>query len=254
MKESGNHVVITGGTSGIGLALAEVLCASKNEVLITGRREKRLAEASGRIPGLRTFACDLSSAEGRRALHDHVRDGFPAVNILINNAGIQRNIDFRNGPADLDSGENEIRINLEAPIYLTALFVPLLKGKENACVVNVSSGLGFVPMVATPVYCATKAAMHSFSVTLRVQLSALGIKVHEVIPPAVDTELNPQGRAGRPRGSFGMIDAREYAASVVKGLRNDEIEIGFGYTQDMMKASKAELDQRFRMMNRITSP
>jgi uncharacterized oxidoreductase len=252
MKESGNHVVITGGTSGIGLALAEALCAAKNEVLITGRREKRLAEASGRIPGLRTFACDLSGAEGRRALHDHVRDSFPRVNVLINNAGIQRNVDFRNGPADLESGENEIRINLEAPIFLTALFVPLLKGKENACVINVSSGLGFVPMVATPVYCATKAAMHSFSVTLRVQLAALGIKVLEVIPPAVDTELNPQGRAGRPRGSLGLIDAHEYAASVVKGLLDDVPEIGYGYTQDMMNATRADLDKRFKMMNRIT--
>jgi uncharacterized oxidoreductase len=252
MKESGNHVVITGGTSGIGLALAEALCAAKNEVLITGRREKRLAEASGRIPGLRTFACDLSAAEGRRALSHHVRESFPDVNVLVNNAGIQRNVDFRNGPADLESGENEIRINLEAPIFLTALFVPLLKGKENACVVNVSSGLGFVPMVATPVYCATKAAMHSFSMTLRVQLAALGIQVLEVIPPAVETELNPQGRAGRPRGTLGLVDVHEYAASVVKGLQDDVTEIGYGYTQDMMNASRADLDKRFRMMNRIS--
>jgi uncharacterized oxidoreductase len=252
MKESGNHVVITGGTSGIGSALAEALCAAKNEVLICGRREKRLAEASGRISGLRTFACDLSKSEGRRALYDRVRESFPDVNVLINNAGIQRNVDFRNGPADLDSGENEIRINLEAPVFLTALFVPLLKGKENAYIVNVSSGLGFVPMAATPVYCATKAAIHSFSMTLRVQLAALGIKVLEVIPPAVETELNPQGRAGRPRGAQGLVDVHEYVASVVKGLRDDVAEIGYGYTQDMMNASRADLDKRFQMMNRTT--
>jgi uncharacterized oxidoreductase len=252
MKASGNHIVITGGTSGIGLALAEALCAAKNEVLITGRREKRLADAAGRIPGLRTFACDLSGTEGRRALRDHVSARFPGVNVLINNAGIQRNVDFRNGPSDLESGENEIRINLEAPIFLTALFVPLLKGKDSACVVNVSSGLGFVPMVTTPVYCATKAAMHSFSMTLRVQLAELGIKVHEVIPPAVDTELNPQGRAGRPRGSLGLVDVHEYAASVAKSLLGDFPEIGYGYTLDTMNASRADLDTRFRMMNRIT--
>ena len=174
------------------------------------------------------------------------------MNVLINNAGIQRNVDFRNGAADLESGENEVRINLEAPIFLTALFVPLLKGKENACIVNVSSGLGFVPLVATPVYCATKAAMHSFSVTLRVQLAELGIRVVEVIPPAVETELNPQGRAGRPRGSLGLVDVHEYAASVVKGLLGDVPEIGYGYTQDTMNASRAELDKRFRMMNRIS--
>lgn len=252
MKESGNHVVITGGTSGIGLALAEAMCAAKNEVLICGRRENRLAEARGRIPGLCTFACDLSVAEGRRALHDRVRESFPNVNVLINNAGIQRNVDFRNGPEDLESGENEIRINLEAPVFLTALFVPLLKGKENAYVVNVSSGLGFVPMAATSVYCATKAAIHSFSMTLRVQLAGLGIKVLEVIPPAVETELNPQGCAGRPRGALGLVDAHEYVASVLKGLRDDVLEIGYGYTQDMMNASRAELDKRFQMMNRIT--
>jgi len=252
MKESGNRVVITGGTSGIGLALAEAMCAAKNEVLICGRRENRLAEAQSRIPGLRTFVCDLSVAEGRRALHEFVRESFPGVNVLINNAGIQRNVDFRNGPADLESGENEIRINLEAPVFLTALFVPLLQGKENAYIVNVSSGLGFVPMAATPVYCATKAAIHSFSMTLRVQLVTLGIKVLEVIPPAVESELNPQGRAGRPRGALGLVDVHEYAASVLKGLRDDVPEIGYGYTQDMMNASRAELDTRFRMMNRIT--
>ncbi|MGO9308075.1 MAG: SDR family oxidoreductase [Spirochaetia bacterium] len=252
MKESGNHIVITGGTSGIGHALAEAFCASGNEVLICGRRENRLEEARKMLPGLRTVACDLSLPEGRTTLHDHVARNFRDVNVLVNNAGIQRNIDFTKGPADLESGENEIRINLEAPIFLTSLFVPLLKGKEGAYVVNVSSGLGFVPMVATPVYCATKAAMHSFSMTLRVQLAPLGIKVLEVIPPGVESELNPQGRAGRPRGTLGLVDVHEYAASVVKGLRDDVVEIGYGYTQDMMKASRADLDKRFQMMNRIS--
>jgi uncharacterized oxidoreductase len=107
-------------------------------------------------------------------------------------------------------------------------------------------------MVATPVYCATKAAMHSFSMTLRVQLAPLGIKVLEVIPPAVESELNPEGRAARPRGTSGLVDVHEYAASVVKGLRDDVVEIGYGYTQDMMKASRADLDKRFQMMNRIS--
>jgi len=252
MNESGNHVVITGGTSGIGLALAEALSAAGNEVLICGRREKRLAEAGARIPNLRTFACDLAETGGRRALYDRVREIFPDVNALINNAGIQRNIDFRNGPQDLESGENEIRINLEAPVFLTALFVPLLKGKEGAYIVNISSGLGFVPMASVPVYCATKAARHTFSMTLRVQMAPLGIKVLEVIPPAVESELNPQGRAGRPRGAMGLVDVHEYVASVVKGLRDDVPEIGYGYTQDMMKASRADLDKRFQMVNRIT--
>jgi uncharacterized oxidoreductase len=174
------------------------------------------------------------------------------VNVLINNAGIQRNIDFRNGPQDLESGENEIRINLEAPVFLTALFVPLLKGKEGAYIVNISSGLGFVPMASVPVYCATKAARHTFSMTLRVQMAPLGIKVLEVTPPAVESELNPQGRAGRPRGAMGLVGVHEYVASVVKGLRDDVPEIGYGYTQDMMKASRADLDKRFQMMNRIT--
>ena len=234
------------------MALAEALSAAGNEVLVCGRREKRLAEAGARIPNLRTFACDLAETGGRRALYDRVREIFPDVNVLINNAGIQRNIDFRNGPQDLESGENEIRINLEAPVFLTALFVPLLKGKEGAYIVNISSSLGFVPMASVPVYCATKAAMHTFSMTLRVQMAALGIKVLGVIPPAVESESNRQGRAGRPRGAMGLVDVHEYVASVVKGLRDDVPEIGYGYTQDMMKASRADLDERFQMVNRIT--
>jgi uncharacterized oxidoreductase len=252
MRASGNHVVVTGGTSGIGLALAEALGAAGNEVLICGRRAERLAAAKGKIPGLRTFRCDLAEARGRRELRDFARESFPEVNVLVNNAGIQRTVDFRNGPADFESGENEIAINLEAPIHLTAMFVPLLQGKPGASIVNVSSGLGFVPMATVPVYCATKAGMHAFSMTLRVQLAPLGIKVLEVIPPAVDTELNPQGRAGRPRGSMGLVDVHEYVASVMAGLRDELPEIGYGYTQDMPKASWAELDQRFRAMNRVS--
>jgi len=122
---------------------------------------------------------------------------FSALNILINNAGVQRDIDFTKGIAEYLAGENEIKINLEAPIILSGLFIPSLTGKKEAAIINVSSGLGFVPAARMPVYSATKAGLHAFSMALRHQLLKSGIKVFEVVPPAVDTELNPEGRAKR---------------------------------------------------------
>ncbi len=247
MKLSGNTVLITGGASGIGFAMAEAFLKAGSEVLICGRREERLREARQRHPELHVMACDVADTSDCRALAEWA-DGFEGLNVLVNNAGIQRDIDFTKGLEPFLAGESETRINLEAPIVLCGLFVPLLAGKREPAIVNVSSGLGFVPAARMPVYSATKAGLHAFSMALRHQLSPLGIKVFEVVPPAVDTELNPEGRARRGGFQAGL-GPEELVSAVMKGLEADAPEIGYGTSAGMLTASRAELDESFRRMN-----
>jgi uncharacterized oxidoreductase len=175
-------------------------------------------------------------------------DRFPQLNIFVNNAGVQRDIDLTHGVEEFLAGDNEIRVNLEAPIILSALLIPLLARNPQPAIINVSSGLGFVPMANMPVYCASKAGMHAFCMTMRVQLDKLGMKVFEVVPPMVDTALNPVGRA--KRGGFEAgLGPQEFVAAVMRGLENDVPEIGYGMTAGYSQASRADLDRRFAEMN-----
>lgn len=249
MRLSGNTVLITGGATGIGYAMAEAFLQAGSEVLICGRRADRLEQARARHPSLHIKACDLTKPADRAALVEWATKTSGRLNVLVNNAGVQRDIDFSKGLAEFEAGSNEIAINLEAPVVLSGLFVPHLAGKENSAIINVSSGLGFVPAAKMPVYCATKAGLHVFSMTLRHQLARVGIKVFEVIPPAVDTELNPEGRA--KRGGFkANLAPATFVAAVMKGLENDAFEIGYGMTEGTRNASRAEIEKAFVEMNR----
>ncbi len=248
MNISGNTVLITGGATGIGYALTESFLEANNEVIVCGRREERLLEAQKKNPKLHVKVCDVAKEADRKALVEWITNMFPKLNVLVNNAGIQRDVDFTNGIDDFLSGENEIEINLEAPIILSGMLIPFLTGKKEAAIVNVSSGLGFIPAARMPVYSATKAALHAFSMALRHQLSKSGIKVFEVVPPGVDTELNPEGRARRGNYKAGLTP-EEFVGAVMKGFKDDMMEIGYGMTEGAIKASRAELDESFRRMN-----
>jgi uncharacterized oxidoreductase len=248
MNISGNTVLITGGATGIGYAMAESFLEAGNEVIICGRRKEKLLEAQKKHPEFYIKVCDAAEEADRKTLVEWTTANFSNLNILVNNAGVQRDINFTKGISEFLSGENEIKINLEAPIVLSGLFIPYLTGKKEATIINVSSGLGFVPAARMPVYSATKAGLHAFSMALRHQLLKLGIRVFEVVPPAVDTELNPEGRANR--GSFkANLSPEEFVASVMKGFKNDVFEIGYGMTEGSIKASRAELDKSFQQMN-----
>jgi uncharacterized oxidoreductase len=248
MKLSGNVALITGGATGIGFAMAEAFLEAGSEVIICGRREEKLRKARKKHPELHVRTCDVASRSDCRALARWVGANFKDLNVLVNNAGIQRDIDFTMGVDAFLAGESEIRINLEAPILLCGLFVSQLVGKSGAAVINVSSGLGFVPAARVPVYSATKAGMHAFTMALRYQLSKLGVKVFEIVPPAVDTELNPEGRGGRGGFKAGLTP-EEFTTAVMKGLQGDVLEIGYGTTAGMLKASRAEIDAAFQRMN-----
>jgi uncharacterized oxidoreductase len=248
VKTRGNTVLITGGATGIGLALAEAFLARDNEVLVCGRREKALAAAKDSHPGLHTFRCDVSDRAQRLSLHRWATTEFPALNILVNNAGIQRQLDFTRGIEELEAEENEIRINLEAPVHLSALFMPQLLGRTEAAVLNVSSGLGFIPLAIMPVYCATKAAVHSFSVSLRHQLARTPVKVFEIIPPTVDTELDGGARSARGQRDRG-IPPVEVARAAMEGMERDSFEIPVGPAQGLVAASRGSFEQVFARMN-----
>ena len=248
MKISGNTILITGGATGIGYAMAESFLETGNEVIICGRREDRLLKAQKKHSNLHIKVCDVSDEADRRTLMEWATANFRNLNILVNNAGVQRDIDFTKGIDEFLAGESEIKINLESLIVLSGLFIPFLTGKKEAAIINVSSGLGFVPAARMPIYSATKAGIHAFSMALREQLLKIGIKVFEVVPPAVDTELNFDGRA--KRGNFKPdLKPEEFVAAVIKGFKNDIFEIGYGMTEEFIKASRKELDKSFQRMN-----
>jgi uncharacterized oxidoreductase len=242
LKLSSNTILITGGGSGIGLALAERLLAAGNDVIICGRRAEVLEQASQRNPGLHTRQCDLASADSRAGLIEWAVAEFPSLNVLVNNAGIQQRqgLDLL---ADWPLAQQEIAINLEAPIHLTGLLMPHLAARSNAAIVNVTSGLAFAPLAGVPIYCATKAALHSFTLSLRHAAAASGIEVIEVIPPAVDTDLGGPGLH-----TFG-VPLDEFADAVMAGLDAGATEIAYGSARQSSQASRDELDAMFQRMN-----
>jgi uncharacterized oxidoreductase len=246
MKESGNTILITGGATGIGLALAKRFSDLGNTVIICGRRQGKLEEAAKKIPGLHTLRCDISNAEDRQALHDCIASDFKDLNVLVNNAGIQRRIDFTKGVEDLLHTDDEIEINLKSQIYLTALFIPLLSERKEAAIINVSSGLGIVPLAVFPIYSATKAAVHSLTMSLRHQLKTTTIRVFEVIPPTV----HDTGLKGMPmEKTKWSISSAEMADVVISGLKADRYEIAAGGSALWASASRADLDRYFDDIN-----
>ncbi|MCJ7445939.1 MAG: SDR family NAD(P)-dependent oxidoreductase [Methanotrichaceae archaeon] len=250
MKTNDNTILITGGATGIGFLLTETFVNAGNEVIICGRRDNKLDDAKKKFPQIHTIRCDLSREEDRKSLYDHISSNFKNINILINNAGIQRMIDFKKGTIELFAGEDEIEINFKAYVHLSAYFIPLFLERKEAAIINISSGLGFVPLAITPVYSATKAAIHSFSKSLRHQLRNTPIKVFEVIPPTVNTDLDKGARDKRGQTNKG-IPPSEVAKATINGLEKDEFEIAVGMAQNLIIGSRNNPEQIFQNINRL---
>ena len=180
------------------------------------------------------------------ALYEWVASNFKDVNVLVNNAGIQRKVDMTGGISSLENVDDEIETNLKAQIHLSAHFIPLLMKQQEAAIVNISSSLGFAPIAMFPIYSATKAAMHSFTISLRHQLRETHVKVFEVVPPGVyDTEL--KGAKGK-RNDW-SISSAEMADAIMRGLEGDKYEIGAGTSVRLLRASRDDLDKAFGNMN-----
>jgi len=248
MKVEGNTILITGGATGIGLALAESFLKLGNQVIICGRRKERLIEVQKMHPDLHIVECDVSDENGRNSLFKYVTENFNDINVLVNNAGIQRAIDLTDGIKGLE-GENEIKINFEAPIYLSALFIPFLESKEESAIINISSGLAITPLAAVPVYCATKAGVHIFTKCLRLQLSDTSIKVFEVLPLIVISELNMEYRKKIGTTNVG-VKSDKCAAAIIEGLLKDNFEIENPALENLKTATIKDFDKLFEAMNR----
>lgn len=197
MKPTGNTMLITGGSSGIGRELAREFHQLGNRVIITGRRKALLNEVTAAHPGMVSYVLDVDDADAIREFAAQVTTRHPDLNVLLNNAGIMKAEDFTADEIDVAVAEASIATNLLAPIRLTAALLPHLRRQPQSTIINVSSGLAFVPLVITPTYNATKAAIHSLTIALRRQLRGTSVEVLELIPPAVQTDLMP-GHAEDP--------------------------------------------------------
>ena len=251
MNISNNTVLITGGATGIGLELAKQFIAKGNTVIVCGRRENKLKEAKSLLPQLITKQCDISNIDHRRELYNFCLGQFPAINILVNNAGIQREIDFRKGEIDYLNGDNETAINLEATFHLTALFTPHFMKQKESAIINVSSGLGIVPLVIVPIYSATKSALHSFSISLRKQLESTTVKVFEILPPIVDTELDNGARDKRGQTNIG-ISAEKVAIESLNAISKDKFEIPIGLVKVLKIGSRINPQLFLKIINKKT--
>jgi uncharacterized oxidoreductase len=242
MELGSNTVLVTGGASGIGLALAERFLKAGSRIIVCGRHEPRLAAVRARHPAIETRACDLSRAAEREALAEWAAREHPGLNVLVNNAGIQRRVAL-DRPEPWDAAHEEIAINFEAPVHLAQLFAGQLRRQPYAAIINITSGLAFVPLATVPIYCATKAALHSFSLSLRHQLADSPIQVVEVAPPAVNTDLGGPGLH-----TFGVA-VDEFADAAMAGFEAGDLEIAYGFAARSSRASREEQDAIFRRMN-----
>lgn len=239
MKISGNKILVTGGATGIGLGLTTRFLEDGNTVIVCGRREAALAEVTAQHPSVITKVCDLSDEAERIALYEWIREEHPDLNVLVNNAGVQQWMDISD--ADFyQKAKAEIATNIEAPLHLTSLF---LKLEAFDTLMNVTSGLSFVPLTKVPVYSATKAFFHSFTLSVRRLLQSRNIEVIEIVPPALNTDL----------GGKGLHDTAppvsEFITAIFEQLKEGKIQLTFGFSEAMTKADPAALDMAFTRMN-----
>ena len=239
MKISNNKILITGGATGIGLGLAERFIKENNAVIICGRRESALKEAKDKFPALITKTCDLSSATEREDLFNWVLKEHSDLNVLLNNAGIQQWMSVTDSDF-FKRAKEEISINIEAPVHLASLFINL---QSLSTIINVTSGLSFVPLTKAPVYGATKSFLHSFTIVLQHLLTSKNIEVIEMIPPALNTDL----------GGKGLHDfappVSDFIESIFNQLKEGKTKLTFGFSEAMVNAGPKEIQEAFDRLN-----
>jgi uncharacterized oxidoreductase len=243
MNLSNNKILITGGASGIGLGLTERFLQEGNTIIICGRRESVLKEVKDKFPEVITHMCDLTIPKDRKNLYEWIAQEHSDLSVLINNAGVQNWMGI-NDEHFFEKAKAEIEINIEAPLHLTSLFLQL---KSLQTIINVTSGLSFVPYTKTPVYAATKAFLHSFTWSMRHLLKDKNIEVIEIIPPALNTDL----------GGKGLHDfappVSDFINSIFDQLKEGRNELTFQFTEGLAKGERDSIEATFNRMNGVNS-
>ena len=215
MKMTDNTILMTGGGSGIGRAMAEAFQKLGNQVIISGRTQKKLDEVTAANPGMKSLALDIADAGSIQSFAAQITEQFPSLNVLINMAGVMKNENLLD-PSAVKIAEDTVATNLLGPIRLTEALLPLLMKQPHAAVLTVTSGLAYVPLFMTPTYCATKAAIHSYTQSLRYQLKETSVQVIELVPPYVQTELMGERQASDPNA----MPVADYVAETISLLTN----------------------------------
>jgi uncharacterized oxidoreductase len=252
MKLTGHTVLITGGGSGIGGGLAKAFHEQGNKVIITGRREQILKDFSAHYPGMEAFTMDVAKDADIQRLFTVISEKFPALDVLVNNAGIMKMTDFTNQDNLTENLFEEIDINLKGLIRMTTAFLPLLSKQKESTLINVSSGLAYMPLARSPIYCATKAAVHSFSMSLRHQLRNTPVRVIELAPPAVETDL---GKApGVPEFKYPKLGLEPFMIQTMKALESEGMELPIGQSKMLRFGSRLLPSVFFNLLNPKKGP
>jgi uncharacterized oxidoreductase len=239
---TGRTWLITGGATGIGLALAKAVAERGNRVIICGRNQENLDRARSENPELIARQCDVADAASRAALVTWLAAEHPELSVLVNNAGIQVPRDFSAGDATHEV-DAEITTNLTAPIHLIQELLPRLRRQPEATIINVTSGLAFSPLAIFPVYCATKAALHSFTLSLRYQLRDSGVEVIEMAPPIVASGLRSQASSERNPAVASAVTPEDFISEALPLLENGDAEVLVGHSLGTRRAGDALFDQ-----------
>ena len=243
MNISNQTVLITGGGSGIGLAIAQSLAEKGNRIVLVGRNEAKLRKAAEQVPGAALIACDITNGADITRLVQQVQTDFGDLSVLINNAGQASTYQLSSNSDAFSKASSEMATNYLAMIRLTELLLPMLSQQPQASIVNVSSILAYVPSSAVPTYSASKAAVHSYTQALRHTLKSTNIRVVELMPPLVNTEFSEE------IGGANGIPPQQVAEELLAGLAHDADEIRVGQTAQIYEFQRASPAEAFALMN-----
>ena len=233
MKMSNKTILITGGSGGLGLAFAKGL-SENNTVIICGRSEQRLAQAQATNPRLKTIVCDVSDKSSISSMINIIKIEYPNLNVLINNAGVMHLHNVAENSLSMEHQQQEIQTNFFGVVALCDALIPQLKQQKEAAIINITSGLAYMPFLAAPVYTATKAAIHSYSQSIRQALKSSSITVFEALPPMIDTEMSK----GLEMPGIAKVSAEILAKNIIKKIEKQQLEIRPGTAQMMIRMYK----------------
>jgi uncharacterized oxidoreductase len=247
MELKNSTILITGGTSGIGLEFLKQLSALGANLIITGRDEQKLMETKERFPNVTVFKSDVSNTQDVEELYAKIIHQFPSLNIIINNAGIMRRLSLEDSNIDLNSITAEIETNLSGIIKMNHLFLHHLKTKKEAAIINISSGLAFVPFLASPIYSVAKAGLHAYTQLLRLQLKNTSVKVFEIAPPSTKTPIQKEFK-DMVKDNQNM-SVEEMVKQSIKGIQKNNFEIKPGLAKILKMLSRIAPSFALRMVN-----